>query len=259
VTAGQAVWFNATVAPQSGTAIPTGTVTFLDGQTALGTGTLNGSGGATFSTTALAAGTQSVTVSYGGSSTDAPSTSAPITVTVGSSAASGYTMAVSKSDLTVGKGQIANLAVILTPVNGFKLPVTLTCSGLPAGTSCSFSPPTVTFAGAPVSSTLSIQVDSPPAAAQNRSPSGSSGRMLAFALAMPWGIFSLLGLSKRRNRSRVAAWSIRLAVAAALIAGSLWMSGCGYSTNGSVFTMTLTAAADNVTPQTSQVTVSIMP
>ena len=67
-------------------------------------------------------------------------------------------MTVSNSDVTVSKGQVANLTVTLTPVNGFKMPVNLTCSGMPAGTTCSFSPPTVTPDGAPVSSTLSILV-----------------------------------------------------------------------------------------------------
>ena len=83
--------------------------------------------------------------------------------------------------------------------------------------------------------------------------------MLAFGLAMPWGIFTLLGFSKRKDRSRIKRWPIRLVMTAALIAGSLWMSGCGYSTNGSIFTMTLTAAGDNVQTQTSQITVSIAP
>ena len=49
VTPGQSVTFTATVAPQSGSNVPTGTVTFLDGTTTLGEGTLNASGVATFS------------------------------------------------------------------------------------------------------------------------------------------------------------------------------------------------------------------
>jgi hypothetical protein len=64
---GHAVTFTATVragAPGSGT--PTGTVTFKDITTVLGTGTLNSAGQATFSTTALALGTHAITATYGG-------------------------------------------------------------------------------------------------------------------------------------------------------------------------------------------------
>ena len=187
-------------------------------------------------------------------------TPTPVTPTLGPSSNGNYTMAVSNSDVRVMQGQVANLTVTLTPVNGFNMPVNLACSGLPVGTTCSFSPPTVTPNGAPASSTLSILVASPPtAAARIRVPGGSTGGMLTFGLVAPWGLISLLGLPKRKNRSRGAKWPIRLVVTAALIAGSLWMSGCGYSVDGSVFTMTLTAAGNNVPTQTSQVTVSIVP
>ena len=63
---GQSVTFTATVsavAPGAGT--PTGTVTFLDGGSSIGTGTLSG-GVATFTTSALAVGSQAITASYGG-------------------------------------------------------------------------------------------------------------------------------------------------------------------------------------------------
>ena len=64
---GQSVTFTATVtvvAPGAGT--PTGTVTFKDGATTLGTGTLNGAGVATFTTAALAAGSHYITATFSG-------------------------------------------------------------------------------------------------------------------------------------------------------------------------------------------------
>jgi hypothetical protein len=45
---------------------PTGTVTFTDGATTLGTATLNGSGQATYTTTALTAGDHTITATYAG-------------------------------------------------------------------------------------------------------------------------------------------------------------------------------------------------
>jgi hypothetical protein len=73
---GQSVTFTATVTPVSPAAgTPTGTVTFLNGKTTLGTGTLNNSGVTTWSTTNLPAGTYSVTAMYGGDANFNPSTS----------------------------------------------------------------------------------------------------------------------------------------------------------------------------------------
>jgi kumamolisin len=65
VAAGKPITFTATLAGV-GSAKPTGTVTFLDGSTAIGAGTLNSSGVATFATSGLAAGSHSITASYSG-------------------------------------------------------------------------------------------------------------------------------------------------------------------------------------------------
>src|SRR4029079_1551996 len=70
-TFGQSVTLTATVTGAQGT--PTGTVTFLDGATSLGTGTLNGSGVATLSTSTLSVATHNLTANYGGSATYATS------------------------------------------------------------------------------------------------------------------------------------------------------------------------------------------
>src|ERR1019366_4338749 len=63
---GQSVRFTATVSPVApGAGTPTGTVTFLDGASSIGTGTLSG-GVATFTTSALAVSSHTITTSYGG-------------------------------------------------------------------------------------------------------------------------------------------------------------------------------------------------
>ncbi len=80
---GQSVTFTATVtanAPGAGT--PTGTVTFDDGATTLGTGTLDGSGVATFSTSSLALNSHSITAVYGGDTNFTTSTSSALSQTV---------------------------------------------------------------------------------------------------------------------------------------------------------------------------------
>jgi len=76
-SSGTSVTFTATVSP----AAASGTVTFNDGATMLGTGTLSG-GRATYSTSALTVGAHTVTAAYGGDFTYNPSTSSGVTVTV---------------------------------------------------------------------------------------------------------------------------------------------------------------------------------
>src|SRR5262249_54182286 len=81
-TSGQAVTFTATVSPSAAT----GSVTFKDGATTIGSGTLSG-GTATFTTSSLSTGAHSITAAYSGNASFAPSTSAPVTQTVNQSLA----------------------------------------------------------------------------------------------------------------------------------------------------------------------------
>lgn len=84
--AGRTVVFTATVRPSTGTAVPTGNVTFKDGTVTKGTSTLNASGVATFTMTGatnntgtnLAVGTHQITATYAGSANFTGSTSATI-------------------------------------------------------------------------------------------------------------------------------------------------------------------------------------
>jgi hypothetical protein len=76
---GQPVTFTAVVSvvmPGSGTA--TGTVTFMDGATTLGTGTLNASGQASFTTSSLSVGSHSISAVYAGDSNFYGSTSSTL-------------------------------------------------------------------------------------------------------------------------------------------------------------------------------------
>jgi hypothetical protein len=78
---GQKVTFTAAVTPMFG-GKATGTVTFKDGTNTIGTGHLNASNDATFSTTTLASGMHSITAVYAGNADLAGSTSPVLTQTV---------------------------------------------------------------------------------------------------------------------------------------------------------------------------------
>jgi len=74
----QAITFSATVHAGA-----TGLVSFLDGTTILGTGTINAAGVATFTTSTLTIGSHPITASYGGDSAYNAATSAVLTEVVG--------------------------------------------------------------------------------------------------------------------------------------------------------------------------------
>ena len=81
VFAGISVTFTSVVSRTDG-AIPTGTVTFLDGAAAIGTATLNATGTATLTTSALVGGLHAISATYAGDANNLTSSSATVTETV---------------------------------------------------------------------------------------------------------------------------------------------------------------------------------
>jgi len=81
VAAGKPLTFKATLVG-SGAAEPTGTITFLNGTTVLGSVAVNGAGVATYTTNGLPKGSNSITASYSGDSNYVAVTSSAISVTV---------------------------------------------------------------------------------------------------------------------------------------------------------------------------------
>jgi hypothetical protein len=107
---GQSVMFTATVSAPSGT--PTGTVTFFDGTTALGSSGLNPSGVASLSTSTLSAGTHSITAQYGGDGTYTASTSGALSQTVNKA---NTTTTLTSSQNPSSKGQSVTFTATVAP------------------------------------------------------------------------------------------------------------------------------------------------
>lgn len=129
---GQSVTFTAAVAaPQSATT-PTGTVTFMDGATALGSAPLSASQVAQFSTAGLAVGNHSITAVYNGSTNDAKSTSNVLTQVVGLDATH---VLVTATPQQAYAGQTVTLTVVAVSAYGMvPSPVVLTEGGSTLGT-----------------------------------------------------------------------------------------------------------------------------
>jgi len=153
-TSGQQVTLTATVSPTP-TGSPTGTVSFYNGSTLLGTATVNGSGVATLNSANFSTGTAIITAVYSGNATFATSTSASLNLTVANAAI--YTVTAPQTPYNVTAGNSLEVNVTVAPVGGsYDNLVVMSASGLPRGASATFTPPSVTpgSAGAPTVMTI---------------------------------------------------------------------------------------------------------
>ena len=206
--------------------VPTGTVTFSDASTTLGTATLDATGVATVILN-LPSGTYAVYAVYSGDAYHQPSTSQPITVVV---APVTFTMTISPTTMTLKTTQYGEVGMVFNSENGFTDTIELGCLGLPAGVTCHFSSPSVQLAadGSAIAQ-LTIDTNSPltgGSQAMNRR-AGSGGVLLA-GMLMPLGV--LFGWIFRRQRKRMKAL-FTMVLLIALSAAALVATGCsGIST-----------------------------
>lgn len=226
---------------------PVGTVSFYSDGTLLGTAELD-NGVATYQTAALEAGTHTLTASYAGDSAHY-ATSSAASVKVYAEAAT-FTLGAPSGTLNVTEGSAASITLMLAANDAFQGPVTLSCSGAPAGTLCSVSPSAVALQpNGTATVTLSVLAGHI-TTASNRT--GMHGWMALSAM----GAFGFVALPFATRRRRMALAVMVLAVMAAMMA-----AGCGDGsstpkptvTNASI---TVTAAAGDIV-KTQVVTLTI--
>jgi hypothetical protein len=250
VASGVAVPMSAVVAGASGSeGTPTGAVTFSDGTTKLGTGTLNSSGAATYSTSTLAVGAHSITAAYGGDTNFAASTSSAVTVTV-SAAVSSFSLSLSPASGSTTQGGTATSKITITPSGGFNGQVSFACSGLPVYSTCSFSPATVTPSGsAAVSTTLMLATNV--ATTSIRGPYQRGRPPVGGETSLGLVLLGLSGLVSQRRKWNSVSWRTLLSVLLlAVMAAVVVACGGGGSSGGGTTTSTTTPAG------TSTVTVT---
>jgi uncharacterized repeat protein (TIGR03803 family) len=151
-----------------------------------------------------------------------------------------FSVTVSPSSLTIAPGQSGTAMISVAPQNGFASATTFSCSGLPSGASCSFSPATVTPSGTTAAtSTLTVSAPSSVSALrQNSKPLFPGGATLAIALCF-------IGFKKRR---RVQLMLVTMAV---FSGASLVIIGCGGSSKPKPIASTVTVIATSGTIQQS--------
>jgi hypothetical protein len=137
---GDPITLFAQVSSASGT--PSGTVSFSNGTTALGSAVLAG-GNATLITSALPVGPATVTASYTGDANFSAITSAPLNIVVNP----GFGISASPTALALGGASSQATSVLLVTPGGDPRTLTFACSGLSAAYSCIFSPPNLPLSG----------------------------------------------------------------------------------------------------------------
>ena len=110
---GTNITLTATVTSTTAGAI-TGTVTFLDGATSIGTGSVGAGGVATLHTTTLSVAAHSITAMYGGDSNFAVSTSTPVTVTISAATKAATSTAITASPNPAATGANVTLTATVT-------------------------------------------------------------------------------------------------------------------------------------------------
>ena len=251
---GSSITFTASVAGATGT--PVGSVTFLDGATVIGTGTLTASATtstATFTTTALTAGTHSITATYTGVNGYVSSTSAAISQIV---TAPLLAAAFVPSSINVTYGGSGTATLVLSPVGGFTGTATFACATLPVHFSCTFAPTSLSLTGnnQQQSTTLTVNV------------AATMGSLIPHSLGMPKGpeifaaltMFPCLGFvgfaafKKRKllgqNVGLMVLWVV---VSAGAVVG---LSGCGGNSNAAPkgsYTVPVTVTANGSTSTAS--------
>jgi len=260
-----AVTFTATVTSAAGS--PAGTVSFLDGTTVLGQGTLSG-GMCTLTTSALAAGSHSITAVYGGATDFLASTSSVLTQSVlnfslspGTGGGGGGTPITSQ---TVSSGGTATYPLTIVPTAGtiFPTPVTLTVTGMPPGATATITPSTWTAltatswsfpANTPIDA-LSLIVHLPTLSARMENPIEHLKPRNAPALA--WAILLLpFSGSLRRFAKSGAKTVLPVLLLLSTWGATLLLSGCGssgfFAPNQKTYVITVTATSGTLSHSTT--------
>jgi hypothetical protein len=173
-------------------------------------------GSAAFTTSFPSGGNQIITAAYGGDANDAASSAtlnqaveALITVGSGSGAAA----------LTVASGQSVSTTLSVNAITGFSGQVALSCTGLPALASCSFSPASVAVSATAAASSM-LTVSTGAANTATAQEPAIPRTTIALACGLPLlGLLALLPVARGRR--------LLLCLGFVLFVSVTGLTGCG--------------------------------
>jgi uncharacterized protein (TIGR03118 family) len=186
-----------------------------------------------------------------------------IAVPAPAAGAPNFSFSAASPTLSVTGGQTGSLTLSLAPTNGFNGPVTFSCSGLPSGASCLFTPASVNLSGS-TSVSVSLALATTPLApvAPPVGGGGTGGYLrsaatpmhlfhssagLSLAFAGPIGLLAFVGLKRKSVRGILVRGSL-----AALLLGMAMgaVAGCSSSANS------MASGSAAATPVASQITIN---
>ena len=248
---GQAINFTATVTPTTAPPAtyeqnPTGLVTFYNGTTVIGTGTLAtslaNSSTATFTIATLPAGSDTITAVYAGDSYFAPGTSNSVTVTV-----QDFTIApvTPPASLTIPKGDSGQASFTVAGLAGYSGQIQVTCNVLPQDDmTCTPNPTQVTPTSTIAFTVQTYKTGGPSSSSARR---GNGPMWLRAGGGMALALFVVLAPIGRRAR-RLRRYGALVLLLAGLCGAGMGCNGTSGSANGpgtplGATTVTLTATA----------------
>ncbi len=257
-----AVTFTASVSSTVGT--PTGTVSFLDGTTALGQGMVS-AGVATLATPSLSDGPHSMTAVYNGDTNFVAVTSAALSQSIvdfsltpgsgGGGGGSGGGSGSSVTTQTAEPGGSATYPLDILPTAGvsFPTPVLLTVTGMPAGATAVITPSSWTqlsgnswtFPANTPLTTITLTIQLPPASVGKNNEYPASGMLPP----MLWGLLLLpFAVRMRSAGKRLRGLLFTLLLTATGLAALISLSGCAkgngfFGHQQSSYTVTVTATS----------------
>jgi hypothetical protein len=160
----------------------------------------------------------------------------------------GFTLSSSASSLTVNSGNQGTATLTVTPEGGFRSAVSFSCSGLPAGATCTFSPPQVTPSGAPITTQLTVSVGAQSASRRMPNP--------FFPVTAMAAAFCMIGWRRARSPLRPMLAAVLIGLGAMLACGGGSGAGTGGGTTPTTSMVTVAATAGKI-QQTTTITLTV--
>jgi len=210
----------AVAAPLAST-LPTGTVTFYNGTTVLGTVALS-SAVAQLSIGSLPTGPYTLSCTYSGATNFAASTCAPVTFTV--VPPSDFSLTANPPSITIETQHHKTMQLTLTSIGPFAGPVTLGCQGpLPPYLTCELPPSETLTVGQTLNFNFTMDTDAVLDFLAQNSPADKPAQThavsrIVFALLLP---LALAGFARRRKMLR------RVLLLMVLVVGATALTACG--------------------------------